>query len=808
MAKRANRTQRHDAARAYDVRMDRPVRRLLRSPGFSALAIGILALGLGAALTVFEVADGVLVRPLPFTRPEAIVTAWQVNDGTQITLDGADFLDWREHVSAFESMAAVSARGFTLTGTDQPERVDGAIVSPDFFPLLGTAPLLGRAATPAGGQVAVLSEAFWRARFGANPDVVGHTLTLDGEPVQVAGVMPARFRYPPLAEVWVSARTQVPDHPTYPIDPEHDRARHYLTVLARLGPGVSVAEAEASLRTEQARIVADHPVEDKGTGARLVPLREHLFGTARPLLLALLGVAALLLGVAWSNAAHLFLARALARAHESAVRVALGATSGALWRMFFAEAFVLATAAGALALGLATVGAPVLVRMSPQAAILPLPDLGPRVVLAAVALVLSYGASLGLLAAVQPLRPAEALQESGRASTGGRRQARLRAGFLAFEVAVSLVLLVGAGLLVRSFAKLASVDPGFDASGVLAADLPLSRARHPDKAAQLRFAQESLRRLHADPEIEAAGYVSRLPFSPSNTVGDLALPGRESEAFPCDLRLASDGYFQTLRIPMREGRGFTEADLRGDGPPAVVLNEAAARRAFPTGDALGQRVLVWGETTPSVVVGVAGNIHHLGLEAQPRPEAFRPLGVVGWPNLMLVVRGRVPAPQLAEPLRRSIWGMDRDQPIARLEPMQQRIGASLQLRAFTLTLLSVMAAVAALLAIAGIHGVTSYLVAQRTRELSVRLALGATPLRLVVAVARETLPSVAIGCALGLLAAGLAARALRGFLFGVAPIDAVTFVAAPLLLVVAAATAAALGARRAAQVDPASALRS
>jgi predicted permease len=399
------------------------------------------------------------------------------------------------------------------------------------------------------------------------------------------------------------------------------------------------------------------------------------------------------------------------------------------------------------------------------------------------------------------------LQESGRASTGGRRQARLRAAFLAFEVALSLVLLVGAGLLVRSFAKLAGVDPGFDASGVLAADLPLARTRHPDKVAQLRFAQESLRRLRADPEIEAAGYVSRLPFSPSNTVGDLVLPGRENEAFPCDLRLASDGYFETLRIPLRAGRTFTAADLRGDGPPAVILNEAAARRAFPAGGALGRQVLVWGETVPSVVVGVVGDIHHVGLETQPRPEAFRPLGVVGWPNLMLVIRGRVPAPQLAGPLRQAIWGMDRDQPIAHLEAMQQRIGDSLRLRAFTLALLSVMAAVAALLALAGIHGVTSYLVAQRTRELCVRMALGATPLRLIVAVAGETLVSVAAGCGLGLLLVAAAARALRSFLFGVEPLDAVTFVAAPLLLVLAAALAAAIAARRAALIDPAAALR-
>ena len=779
----------------------------MRTPGFSALVIGILALGLGAALAVFEVADAVLLRPLPFARGGELVLVAQTSGGTRITLDGADFLDFRAQAAGFEGMAAVSGRGFTLTGGDKPERIEGAIVSGDFFGLLGTPALLGRAFAPAGGHAAVLSEQLWRTRFAADPQIAGRTLTLDGEPVQIAGVMPARFRYPPLADVWVSARTQVPDHPTYPIDPEHDRARHFLTVLARVKPGVPLQQAEASVRTVQARLAADHPAEEKDIGAQLVPLRESLFGAARPLLLALLAVAALLLGVAWANAAHLFLARAIARAHESAVRAALGATPRDLWQMFFVEACVLAAAAGAIALWIAAVAAPALVQLSPQGATLPVPELSLRVVVAAALLVALCGATLGLVSALQPLRAAEALQEGGRTSAGGRRQARLRSAFLVFEVALSVVLLAGAGLMVRSFRKLASVDPGFDAAGVLAADLPLARPRYPDKAAQLRFVTQSLDKLRADPEIEAAGYVSRLPFSPNNTVGDLALPGRESDAFPCDLRLASDGYFEALRIPLREGRTFTEADLRGEGPPAVVINEAAARKAFPGGGALGQQILVWGESTPSVVVGIVGNVHHLGLETQPRPEAFRPLGAVGWPNLMLVLRGRVPAAQLAAPLRNAIWSMDRDQPIAHVEPMQQRIGDSLRLRAFTLTLLSAMALVAALLALAGIHGVTSYLVAQRTRELGVRMALGATPLRLVVEITHQTMHRVGIGCVAGLVAAGLSARALRGFLFGVEPVDVPTFAVVALLLAFVAAMAAATAALRGTRIDPAEALR-
>ena len=783
-------------------------RALARSPGFTALAAGVLALGLGAALAVFEVADAVLLRPLPFAEPERVVTAWQTSDGTRITVDGADFLDWKAQSSqVFERMAAVSARGFTVTGGDKPDRIEGAIVSADFFPLLGAQPLLGRALLTPGTRTAVLSESLWRSRFGSDPAVVGRTLTLDGEPAEVAGVMPARFRYPPLAEIWVSPRAQVPEHPTYPIDPDHDRVRHYLTVLARVKRGVSLGQATSAVRTVQARIAADHPDEEKGISVAIVPLRENLFGATRPLLLGLLGVVALILGVAWATAAHLFLARAVARAHESAVRLALGATRGALWRLFFSEAFLVSLAAGVVALVAAGWAAPLLVRLSPQGAMLPAPEVSLRVVIAALVLTAACGASLGLFGALQRLELAQALQEGGRSATGTRRQARLRSAFLVFEVALSLVLLVAAGLLVRSFARVTSVDPGFEPNGVLAADLPLAKARHPDKAAQLRFAQEALRRLRADPLIEQAGFVSRLPFSPSNTVGDLALPGRESEAFPCDLRLASDGYFETLRIPLRQGRTFSESDLRGEGPPPVILNETAARKAFPSGNALGQRVLVWGETIPSEVVGVVGDIHHLGLEMQPRPEAWRPLGVVGWPNLTLIVRGKVTAPQLAPAVRDVVWGIDRDQPIVHAETMQDRIGASLLLRRFTLGLLSAMAVITALLAAAGIYGVTSYLVAQRTRELGVRMALGATPVRVVTELTRETMLRVAAGCATGTVAAAALSRALRGFLFGVAPLDAATFVAVPLLLAATAALASVLAAVRAARIDPAEALR-
>jgi predicted permease len=783
------------------------LRQLWRRPLFTALAVVVLALGLGGGLCVIEIADSVVLRGLPFADEGRLVTAWQTDQhggGTRITVAGADFLDWRGEARAFEGMAAVSARGFNLTGGDQPERIEGAIVTGDFFALLGVAPLAGGLSLPEGGQrQAVLSESLWRARFGGEATAVGRTISLDGEPVTIAGVVPYAVRYPPTADLWVSARARVPEHPTYPIDPETDRTRHYLTVIARLRRGVSLARADAALALAQGRIAAAHPDEEKEIGSRLVPLREQLYGKALPLLWVLLGVAALLFGVAWANAAQLLLARAVARGHEIAVRVALGATRGALWKLYFAESALLSFAAAALGLVIGAEAAPILVAHSPQAGTVPAPSLSLDVVLAAAALAVLCALSLGAMAALQPLRGMQALKESS--PTGGKTHARVRRSLLVFEMALSLVLLLGAGLLARSFFRVLSVDPGFSAANTVAADLPLPRVRYPDKAKQARFAAELLRSLRTDGQVEAAGLVSRLPLSPSNTVGEIEVPGREQDAFPTDMRLASDGYFEALHFRLLEGRTFAPDDLEGGAPPVAIINQAAAQRAFPGQSAIGKRVLVWGETTPSEVVGVVGNVHHTGLDSDPRPEAYRPLGAVGWSNLSLVVRGKGP---LAQRIREAVLSVDRALPLVRLQPMEERVEASLALRRFTLALLSAMAIVTLLLAAAGIYGVSSYLVAQRTRELGVRQALGATPRRLVFELLRESLWTIALGALFGIVAGALLARLIRGFLFGVAPVDPLTFALVTVSLAAVGFAATAAAAAKATRVHPAEALRS
>ncbi|HET9037262.1 MAG TPA: ADOP family duplicated permease [Myxococcaceae bacterium] len=786
------------------------VSRLSRRRGFLALTIAVLGLGLGAALTVLEIADALFWRPLPYADAERLVFAWQVDSrGTRLTVTGGDVLSWSGEDGPFAAIAALSARGFNLASDGEPERVEGALVSADFFQVLGARPLLGRVVEPGppGPRVVVLSESFWRRRFGADPTVLGRTLSLDGEPVQVVGVVPAAFRLPFTAQLWVSARARVPEHPTYPIDPETDRARHFLTVVARLRPGWSMGATNAALSTLQAQLAREFP-DDRGEvrAALLTPFREQLFGAARPQVMILLAVAALLACVAWVNAAHLFLIRRTRRTHELAVRLALGASRRSLWLLFLREAALIALAAGVLAMALAGWAAPLLVAASPQSAGLPLPAASTRVLGLAALLVLASAVSMAVLAALQPVHTTEQIQEGGHTGTEGRGARRLRTAFLGFEVGLSLLLLLGMGLLLRSYRAVHSVDPGFRGSGVLAVDLPLARLRHPTPASQARFAQDVLRALGRESAVDGAGFVSRLPLSPNNTIGDLALPGQEDAAFACDLRLASPGYFEALGIPLRGGRLFEARDVEG-GPPVAIINELAARRAFGNRSALGQQVLVWGERVPSEVVGVVGNVRHTGLDAEPRPEAWRPIGAVGWANLSLVVRGKVPPEALVGPVRTAIHSVDAEQPLVRPEPMLDRAEASLAVRRFTLEVLSAGAAVALLLALAGIYGVTAYGVAQRTRELGVRLALGATPRGLVRMVTRETVGVVAAGCAVGLIAAVLLSRVLSSLLFGVSRVDPVTFVGWPVVLTGVAAGAAWIAARRASSVDPADALR-
>jgi predicted permease len=785
------------------------VRSLVQRPGFTLVACLALGLGIGANTAIFTVVNAALLRPLPYADADRVAVMYATTRPSPVgqAVSGGDFVDLRAQARSFVGMSAFRNVGFNLIGGDAAERVDGAIVSRDFFEVLGARPFLGHpftSAAPGGPREAILGESLWRRRYSAWPGIVGQTITLNGEPFVVAGVMSAAVRHPDAVQLWVTPRHIVPEHPLRPtVEMSANHESQYLDVVVRLRPGVDLGQARAELSTLGTRLEQLYPNDDTGRGFKLTLLREDAVGSLRPTLLVLAGAVAFILLIACANVANLMLARAVGRAHEVAIRLALGATRGRLLRLFLGESLVLATLGGGLGLLLALWIAPALAALGPTTLAPEALRLDLRVLGFTGALALATAGVFGILPALHVDAPAEALKEAGRTGTGGVRRARLRSTLIVVEVALALVLLIGAGLLVRSFVRLQQVDPGFQPAGVMTADLWLPAAKYPDTAQQAAFFREVVRRLSAAPGVEAAGDVSRLPLSRGNSTRSVQPQGNPDQNVDADYRLVSPAYFAALRIPLRAGRGLTDADLQS-GARVALVNEAFARRMWPEGDPVGQRIVLTADGKPIEVVGVIGNVRHLGLELAPRPEVYLPEGLEAWPFMTLVVRGHG---DLAALLRTEVGAIDRDQALTRLESMEQRMADSLAPRRFGVLLIGALAAVAFVLAITGIYGVMAYSVAQRTREMGIRLALGATPGAVLRLVLRQAMRLVAAGVALGVAAALPLGRVLRTLLYGVSATDPGTFAALAVLLCGTAAAATLIAARRATSVDPAMALR-
>jgi putative ABC transport system permease protein len=784
------------------------VRSLAQRPGFTLVTCLALGLGIGANTAIFTVVNAAVLRPLPYIDADRVVVVYATArpSPAEQAISGGDFVDLRAQARSFSDMAAFRNSGFNLTGGDFPERLDGAVVSADFFEVLGARPFLGRpfAAMPGGPREAMLSESLWRWRYSAWPGIVGQTITLNGDPFVVAGVMGSEVRHPDAVQIWVTPRHAVPEHPLRPAeDTSANRESQYLDVVARLRPGVALERAQAELSALGLRFERLYPNDDTGRGFKLTPLREDAVGNLRPTLLVLAGAVAFILLIACANIANLLLARAVGRSHEVAIRVALGATRAHLLRSFLAESLVLAALGGGSGLLLALWIAPGLAALSPRALAPGALQLDLRVLAFTAGLALATAVVFGLVPALEIDAPAEALKEAGRTGTGSIRRARLRSALVVAEVALSLVLLIGAGLLVRSFARLQRVDPGFEPAGVMTADLWLAGAKYPEKAQQAAFFREVVGRLSASPGVEAAGDVSRLPLTRGNSTRSVQPLGSPDKNVDADYRIASPGYFAALRIPLRAGRGLTDADLQS-GARVALVNEAFVRRMWPEGEPLGRQIVLTSDAKPLEVVGVIGDVRHLGLHLPPRPEVYLPEGLEPWPFMSLVVRGRG---DLADLVRASVAAVDRDQPITRLETMEQRMAESLAPRRFGVVLVGALAVVAFVLAVTGIYGVMTYSVAQRTREMGIRLALGATPAAVLGLVLRQAMRLVAAGIVLGIAAALPLGRVLRTLLYGVSATDPGTFAALAALLCATAAAATAVAARRATSVDPALALR-
>ena len=795
-------------------------RALLKSPGFTTVAVLTLALGIGANTAIFSVVNGVLLKPLPFHEAERLVRVFEVTRGGLGTASPPNFTDWRADSSAFREMAAYTATAGVLGGAGDPQRVAGAAVTGGFFPVLAAGPLIGRAISESDAvvgqdRVVVLSYGLWQRRFGADPGIAGRTLQLDGRDYTVTGVMPAGFEYPAGAEMWVPlAFTEE--------DLETQRGAHYLDVIARLESGATVEQASSEMAAIADLLEARYPDSNTGSSAAVLPLREAIVGNARPALLILLGAVGFVLLIACANVANLLLARTAARKRELAVRSALGAGQARLVRHVLAESVLLALIGGVAGLVLARLALEVLLTLSfdglPRLAETRL-DTTVLVFTAAVSVL--TGVVFGLLPAIRSGRARDltvALKTGGGAVAQDRGSGRTQGALVVGERALAVLLLAGAGLLLKSFIALQRVDPGFNPIGVLTFNIALPRAGYPEPQDARAFFGEFERRVAGLPGVERVAGIFGLPLTGFNyTISVERLDGAPAYAEPGEerytqVRVVTPGYFRAMEIPLLAGRALAETDRAGT-EPVVVVNESAAELLWPGGDALGHRfelgttLGLGGPRIGGTVVGVVADVRHHGPAEAPRPEVYAAHGQFPIDFMSMTVRSSVPAASLVNPVREQLRAMDRSLPMDDVRTMEQRLAASVAQPRLYMLLLSVFAAAALLLAAIGIYGVMACSVRHRVHEIGIRRALGAGAGEVLRMVVGSAMALALAGLALGLLAALALTRVLAGLLHGVSATDPLTFAGVALLLTAVALLASFIPARRAARVDPMIALR-
>ena len=788
------------------------VRGLWKSPGFVAAAVLVLALGIGANSAIFSVVNAVLLRPLPYRNAARLVwVGGKVGSNPRASVSPADFVDYRAQSSSFEEFAASTSVSFplNLTGAGEPERLTGYLVTTNYFRAFGVQPLLGRAFNPeeertaSGAPVVVLSYGLWQRRFGADPSVVGKTVTIDGKGATVIGVAPQSFQYPAGTEIWAPLSFDSPEMKV--------RRAHFLRPVGLLKPGVTAAQAQAETDAIARRLEQQYPESNTNWSLNLVPLQEQVVGNVRTSLWVLLGAVGFVLLIACANVANLMLARATARHKEIAIRTALGASRGRVVRQLLTESLLLSLAGGAVGVLLAMWSVDALVSLAqgnvPRAAEV---GVDARVLGFTLAVSVLTGAVFGLFPALRASKPDlnEVLKEGGRSSAGARHN-RVRSSLVVAEVALALMLLVGAGLLIRSFVGLQQVNPGFDARGVLTTRISLSRSKYakPEQGAQ--FFDELQQRVAALPGVEAVGTISELPLSgqPNDTYFTVAEhpPQDSKEQVTADFRRTNHGYFRAMSIPLLRGRGFTEQEARADAK-VTVINETLARSFFPDEDPVGKHLVI--ETdgkAPYEIVGVVADVRHRSLDAGVYQMMYVPTLKVS--NNNLVVRTASDPAGLASAVRQQVAAIDRDQPVSTIRTMADVLSESVAQQRFRTTLLGGFASVALLLAAVGIYGVISYSVTQRTHEIGVRMALGAQRRDVVRLVVRGGLGLTLLGVGLGLAGSFALTRVMSGLLFGVSATDPLTYAGITLLLTSVALLACYRPARRATRVDPMIALR-
>jgi putative ABC transport system permease protein len=789
-------------------------RNLRMNPGFTAVAVAALGLGIGANTAIFSITSAVLLQPLPYRDAERLVMVWE-NDtregNARNPLAPANLVDLSDQNRVFESLVFYDQpSGANLTGTDEPERVEAVSVSWNLLRALGVEVALGRDFTaddarPGAPPTAVLiGHGLWQRRFGADPAVVGRTLIFDGFPLSIAGVTPARFELPERAEILVA----------HALDGREalNRGQHYLRAVGRLKPGVGLREARADLELIARRLESAHPETNRGRGVTVLPVQEQFVGEVRPALRLLFGAVVFVLAIACANVANLLAARASSRRREIATRTALGASRFRIVRQLVTESLVLALAGGAVGLLLAAWGLDLL------------PGLGKagirhpewiRIDASVLGFTLAVSVLSGILFGLAPALSASRLDPSewlrgGRAGTGGGR-GRSRSILVAVEIALALVLASGAGLLLKSFARLRGVDPGLESKNVLTAQLTLPYGRYSQPGQAAGFSRSLLDGVRAVSGVRAAAVISRLPLAGDRSTSGLAIEGRVAEPgkqAEVHYRVISPDYFTAVGIPLRAGRFFSEHD-GADAAPAAIVNVEAARRYWPGESPVGKRIRLGPNANAPwiTVVGVAGDARHFGLDRQAQPEAYVPYSQSPAQRFRIVIRTAGQPAAAVHSLRGVVRRLDRDLPVSQVRTLDELLDDSSSPRRLNAVLLGLFAALALVLAALGVYGVVSWSVQQRRREIGILIALGADRADVVRSVLRGAMVPATGGIAAGLGAAALLALAMRSLLYQVEPLDATVLGGAALLLAAAAAAASALPARRAALIDPILSLR-
>ena len=806
-------------------------RMLWKNPGFTLVVVLALALGIGANTAIFSVVNAVLLRPLPFEQPEQLVLVWETHPfGRQLGYEHlpgstANFTDLRRRSDVFSELAALDSWSAVLTGSNEPERLTGVKTSANLFTLLRMNPAHGRGFVadedrPGNNRVVVVSHGLWQRRFGGDPSLVGKSLTLDGDNYTVVGIMPEHSSFPQNMGLPAFFDFEQKTDLWTPIaltdEQAKNRGSHHIGVVGRLKPGVTLAQAQAQLSNIMRGLEQEYPDDNKEWGAAVVSLHEQVVGKSRGAILILLGAVGFVLLIACANVANLLLARAASRQRELAIRTALGATRMRVVRQLLTESVLLALIGGSLGVWLVMWGVDLLLALSPGT-IPRTAEIGidNRVLGYTFLISLLTGVVFGLLPAWQSSKPElnEMLKEGGRNGGSSPRRERARRLLVISEVALALVLLISAGLLLKSFVRLQNVKPGFSPEGVLTAEIGLPEQKYRDDRQIADFYRQAIARVKTLPGVEAVGAVSHLPLSGAEEIDGFTIEGRETlpegVVQSADFRVIAPEYFRSLGIPLIRGRQFNEQD-RADSTPVMIIDETFARRFFPGEDPLGKRIDEQGSRTRKsffTVVGIVGGVKHDKLNAEARPTIYLPIEQSGWETMTLTVRASGDLNLLSAAVRREVWAVDKDQPVTKLAPLSDVFSEAVAPQRFNALLLNLFAAVAMILAVVGIYGVIAYTVAQRSREMGIRIALGASRRDILRLVVGQAMLTTLIGVGLGLAGAFALTRLMSSLLYEVSATDPAIFAGVALLLALVALLASYLPARRATKVDPMVALR-